>query len=354
VRSHLTLQLYLDDVPARVGGNTRFYADPRGETPWASLAPATGTAIVFDHRAWHDGEPVTEGIKHVLRTDVMYRRAATTRHPSTDDRVLYRHDGYAWHVIVCRNGSLASAGRDGTVRRWGESLTATIDLGAGSVTRLVEATDGRLWCGTRAGGLFIVDGLRVSAAAREDGAILALAARPDGGVVAATALGTIVAYERNGSRAWSTRAHDGWAWSVVRAGEGYLSAGDDGTIVALDDHGQLAPLASIGASLRAIAVAGDQVWCGDASGVLHQVDRSGQLVTSHAAHRAAITGLAVRGDGSLVSGGEDGVLRVWSGEECTTELTASDFVTSVAEGTRGELVCTSYDGAVYRQWQPES
>src|SRR5439155_17927891 len=74
VRSHLTVQLYLDDAPDRVGGRTRFYADARGEVQWAAITPARGSAIVFDHRAWHDGEAVTAGIKHVLRTDAMYRR----------------------------------------------------------------------------------------------------------------------------------------------------------------------------------------------------------------------------------------------------------------------------------------
>lgn len=350
VRSHLTLQLYLDNATDRVGGATRFYADPRGETAWASVAPAVGRAIVFDHRAWHDGEPVTVGIKHVLRTDVMYRRDATTKVMATDDRVLYRHDGYAWHVIACRNGSLASAGRDGTVRRWDDgahSLSATIGLGAGSVTRVVEASDGRLWCGTRAGALFTIDGLRVSEAGREEGAILSLAARPDGGVVAATALGTIAAYERNGSRAWSVRAHDGWAWSVVRDGAGYVSVGNDGAIVAIDDRGQVATITTIDTSLRAVAVAGDDVWCGDANGTLHRVSRTGEH-TAVAAHRAAITGLAIRRDGSVASCGEDGAVQIRRGESCTTELTAGDFVTSVVEGARGELVCSAYDGGIYR------
>ncbi len=355
LHSHLTLQLYLDDVPTRVGGNTRFYADPRGETAWASVAPSTGTAILFDHRVWHDGEAVTAGIKHVLRTDVMYRRqaAAISMRPSTDDRVLYRHNGYAWHVIVCRDGSIASAGRDGIVQRWSDGahpLTAAIDLGAGSVTRLVEAADGRLWCGTRAGALFTIDGLRVTAVGREDGAILALAARPDGGVIAATALGTLVAFERNGFPAWSVRAHEGWAWTIVRDGAGYLSAGHDGKLVALDDLGHSTPVASIDASLRALAVSGDELWCGDSNGTLHCVGRSGNVRTALRAHRAAITGLACRRDGSLMSCGEDGAVRVWSGDACTSAFDAGDFVTSVVEGTAGELVFTSYDGAIYRQW----
>lgn len=115
-RSLLTVQLYLDDASDMTGGRTRFYRDRSGRELWAAIAPRRGTAIVFDHRVWHDGEAVTSGVKHVLRTDVMYRRVAATALPGPSE--IGRHRGYAWRAIVCRDGSIASGGRDGTVRRW--------------------------------------------------------------------------------------------------------------------------------------------------------------------------------------------------------------------------------------------
>jgi len=57
-RSLLTLQLYLDDASGMTGGRTRFYRDRSGRELWAAIAPRRGTAIVFDHRVWHDGEAV--------------------------------------------------------------------------------------------------------------------------------------------------------------------------------------------------------------------------------------------------------------------------------------------------------
>ncbi|WP_063037276.1 hypothetical protein [Nocardia pseudovaccinii] len=54
------------------GGRTRFYAT--GEPGAASLGVIrleTGTIVVFDHALWHDGEPVTHGMKWVMRTDVL-------------------------------------------------------------------------------------------------------------------------------------------------------------------------------------------------------------------------------------------------------------------------------------------
>lgn len=37
-----------------------------------SVTPERGTALFFEHAVHHKGEPVLEGRKYVLRTDVMY------------------------------------------------------------------------------------------------------------------------------------------------------------------------------------------------------------------------------------------------------------------------------------------
>ena len=39
-----------------------------------AVSPQTGAAIVFAHELMHEGLPVSQGIKRVLRTDVMVRR----------------------------------------------------------------------------------------------------------------------------------------------------------------------------------------------------------------------------------------------------------------------------------------
>ncbi len=46
-----------------------------GETTFANLTiqPKTGTALIFLHDLEHEGSAVTQGIKYVLRTDIMYR-----------------------------------------------------------------------------------------------------------------------------------------------------------------------------------------------------------------------------------------------------------------------------------------
>jgi prolyl 4-hydroxylase len=65
-QSALTFLVYLDE--ACVGGETRLL-------DWGvTVTPRRGTCFVFDHYLLHEGAVVTEGQKHVLRSDVMYRK----------------------------------------------------------------------------------------------------------------------------------------------------------------------------------------------------------------------------------------------------------------------------------------
>lgn len=63
-RSTLTFLVYLDDDCD--GGATEFED--------TVVKPERGTALVFAHHLRHQGALVTRGVKHVLRSDVMFRR----------------------------------------------------------------------------------------------------------------------------------------------------------------------------------------------------------------------------------------------------------------------------------------
>lgn len=67
-QSQLTFMVYLNDEFQ--GGETRFYDENR--ELHVSVRPQRGKALVFAHRQLHEGAPVIEGRKYVLRTDVMY------------------------------------------------------------------------------------------------------------------------------------------------------------------------------------------------------------------------------------------------------------------------------------------
>lgn len=62
--SRITFMIYLNDN--FTGGETAFDE--------FRIIPKTGTALCFIHEQKHEGCPVTEGIKYVLRSDVMYRQ----------------------------------------------------------------------------------------------------------------------------------------------------------------------------------------------------------------------------------------------------------------------------------------
>ena len=62
--SSYTFMIYLNEDMA--GGETKF--------PDCSIKPKTGNALVFKHEITHEGCPVLEGVKYVLRTDIMYQR----------------------------------------------------------------------------------------------------------------------------------------------------------------------------------------------------------------------------------------------------------------------------------------
>lgn len=65
--SLLTLLVYLNEGFG--GGETEFPEQHR------TIAPKTGTALLFQHRVLHAGNRVSSGTKYVLRSDVLYRHA---------------------------------------------------------------------------------------------------------------------------------------------------------------------------------------------------------------------------------------------------------------------------------------
>lgn len=73
-RSKLTLLLYLNDDLQ--GGHTRVLT-AQGEF---DIAPRQGSALCFKHELRHEGAPILEGLKYVLRTDIMYAAEAPPAH----------------------------------------------------------------------------------------------------------------------------------------------------------------------------------------------------------------------------------------------------------------------------------
>ena len=70
-QSRFSVLVYLNEGFA--GGHTRLCVfDDRFVERAIDVQPSTGAAFVFDHKLLHAGMPVTDGVKYVLRTDVLY------------------------------------------------------------------------------------------------------------------------------------------------------------------------------------------------------------------------------------------------------------------------------------------
>ena len=67
-RSYLTVLLYLNS--GFTGGETVFKQTSGGGE--GKVTPRTGWACVFEHDLWHEGRKLADGVKYILRTDVMF------------------------------------------------------------------------------------------------------------------------------------------------------------------------------------------------------------------------------------------------------------------------------------------
>lgn len=68
--SFITCLFYLNDTE---GGETILM--PNGfadKLSWITIHPKKGSVLLFEHKIWHEGKPVTSGEKFVLRSDVFF------------------------------------------------------------------------------------------------------------------------------------------------------------------------------------------------------------------------------------------------------------------------------------------
>lgn len=68
--SLLTVMLYLNET---FTGGTTVFLDENNIKIKVPIIPETGAVLIFDQDIYHKGEVLEEGIKYVLRTDVMFQ-----------------------------------------------------------------------------------------------------------------------------------------------------------------------------------------------------------------------------------------------------------------------------------------
>jgi predicted 2-oxoglutarate/Fe(II)-dependent dioxygenase YbiX len=362
-RSHLTCMLYLNDSAEFTGGATRYYAErAEGSELLGVVRPEAGTLIVFDHELWHDGEAVSSGTKYVMRTDVLYTREAPARRPMAD--VLTGHQGYVWSVLARRNGSLATASRDGTVRLWrpdGDTWRpeAVLQGHSASVVALAEDSRGRLWSASRDRTVRRWEAGASRVIGRHEGAALCLAALADGLLASGGADGVIHLWSTEGEHRGTLHGHTGWVWALVPLEGGLLaSASEDGTVrlwhtASLSEAS--AP-AHAGAPVRALAaLPSGELISGQATGELtvwrRTEARTLQARGTHRVHTGAVCAITALSGGRIASGGEDDGIHLTRLPDFAPLLSYrhAGFVRSLAALPGGQLASASYDTTV-RLW----
>jgi hypothetical protein len=364
-RSMLTFMIYLTDGDDFEGGNTSFYSAGPASGEDASnviarIRPRIGSLILFDHGIWHAGEEVTAGIKHVLRSDLLFRRDSGQEH--VEVAASSHHQGYIWTLAELGDGRVASGGRDGKIRIWhphGE-LDAVLTGHSQSVLGLAECGPGMIASVSRDRTLRYWDVATqrcIRSMTAHEAAVLSLVRLPGGKLATCAADHTFRLWSDEGELRQTFTGHAGWVWGMADLGHNRLAtASEDGSVRIwdLDTRDCLLtlsfkhPLRSI-ASRRAGPEDAYALAVGDAKGdlTLWRMDQGrARELRSFKAHDAAIRRIRFLRDGSLATCAEDNRLRIWSYPELALnhEEIHGNFVTDVLELRGGAKVSCGYDG----------
>lgn len=365
-RSMLTFMVYLTDGDDFEGGDTLFYAaGPQAGEGQSNLVarirPRAGSLIVFDHSIWHAGEEVTRGVKHVLRSDLLFRGVSEVATPFNTS--VSHHQGYVWTLMELDDGRVASGGRDGSIRIWhGEgALSSSLTGHSQSVLGLIEVRPGVIASISRDRTLRYWDVAEercIRSVTAHAAAVLSIVLTSGQTIATGSADHTIRLWSENGELVRSLEGHDGWVWGLVSIGQDLLaSASEDGS-VRIWNLASARCIATFrtGCALRTIdAYQPDltggpfHLAIGDASGQVTLLSTGLSDVrelASFKAHDAAVRRVKFLHDGVLATCGEDNHLRIWSGNpsELIHEEVHGNFVTDVIELRSGSSVSCGYDG----------
>ncbi len=356
--------IYLTDGDAFDGGDTLFFADGPQTTPpgephppvVARVRPRAGSLILFDHRIWHAGETVTRGVKHIVRSDVMFEAVGGVGDAPVPTG---GHEGYVWTLCALPGGRVASGGRDTAIRLWnaqgaadgvmrghGQSVLGLALLDAGRLASVSRDRTLRVWS---------LDTRECAQVFRpHDAAILCVAAW-HGLIVTGGADGLLRLTRPSDAKSTTLAACGSWVWSLDLSEEGWLAAAcEDGSVHLVDLRRMAGQGVLPGArALRAVALSADgrRLVTGDIAGCITRWSRVGDAWQQDAtwpAHAAAVRKLRFASDGRLFSAGEDSVARCWSaGRQCLWQAAHENFVTDVLPFAQEVITC-AYDGRIAR------
>ncbi len=110
--SKYTFLLYLNGAEDFEKGETKFYTSKYSSSV-KSITPQKGKLIIFSHQIWHEGAAVQNGVKYILRSDIIVDRNFEKQ---------MHHDGYIWNLLDINKNQFLSSGRDTKIKLWNEKL----------------------------------------------------------------------------------------------------------------------------------------------------------------------------------------------------------------------------------------
>ncbi|MFZ6755625.1 2OG-Fe(II) oxygenase [Undibacterium sp. Ji50W] len=367
-QSRLTFMIYLSDEASFSGGDTVFFtAGP--ESTFAKtgilgrVKPRAGSLILFDHHLWHAGEVVTQGVKHIMRSDLMYRLQQPALPPEAKTAFTPAHQGYVWAMAKLPHGRIASAGRDTSIRIWQDdgSPVNVLRGHAQSVLGLTVSGRQQLASVSRDRSLRLWNletGLCEKAVHAHDAAVLGICTLPASGLATCSADHSIKLWTDDASHVASLHGHTGWVWAICPWSDTWLaSASEDGTVRLWDIQQQQCIAALPGeVALRCLAVSpdGDSLVTGDIHGRLTAwsgltgSSAHPTITRQWQAHQAAVRSIRFLSADLLASSGEDKCVKVWDVRSGIPVSTSShdNFVTDILVRDHGNYLSCSYDGSI--------
>lgn len=358
--SRLTFMVYLNDAQF-TGGETVFFANRTdamaGEDPIARLHPRKGSLILFDHAVWHAGACVHDGVKYVVRSDLMYAPSEAGGIPGPFEP---GHLGYVWSLTALGGQRLASAGRDAVIRIWdregrlhasltghSRSVLGVLETGPGEIVSYSRDRSVRRWC-LRTGASEILGHFETT--------VLSGANLETHRIVTGDAAGKLTIWDlQNGSRT-TLDAHDSWVWAIAADARGsFATVAEDGWVRLWTSDGR-GPLVEtdIGLPLRSVAREGGdgrgRLAVGDMDGRVHilQAGPSAAGRRVFQAHGGAVRKVRFEDEHHLLTCGEDGDVCRWDLRSGSRTVIAShdNFASDVLPLGKGTWVSCGYDSRI--------
>ncbi|CAL2105405.1 WD_REPEATS_REGION domain-containing protein [Tenacibaculum sp. 190524A02b] len=358
-QSKLTFMIYLNASDSFKGDRTLFFKSKEDDEVLVSYVPKQGDLIVFDHNLWHSGEVVTEGIKYVLRSDILYKNIESNSNVDNID-FTEGHLGYIWQIIKFNN-LLITSGRDKKVKVWNKkgkkitefvghenSITCLLTLNKTIVVSASRDTSIKIWK---------VDNREkfehIKTIDTHKGTVLSLCAINETTFFSAGADGYVYRVTSEGVVLGKFIAHKSWIWQVSIVENKYLaSIGEDGifNLWQITNYKNVNSF-QVEVPINSITYVDGTFYLGLFNGeikVLSFQKKSKEFkeVSTKKCHEGIIRKIKVKGD-YIYSASEDNTLKIWNRNNFSLIKTIKhkNFVQDFVVYTNS-VITVSYDGQI--------